>query len=520
MSLKIVQPVFYSCLIILTNFSGAYFITIRYRPEEASEVPIILRPRNEETMMKWYNTLLELHRKCVEAEGKLQDSIDRSSRQTQLYSRDKSMSISSGRYQSKFDGRIEITSPLTPSGSGSEDGQDDGLRSLPLSRNASSDRIDSYHIPRKPAPSRFPLNPHGPPPHVRSGSLGVTSDFQGSYFSPMVDTPPVPSLHSSQQYLFPSERSDDLSMNRSLSKDGYANGIPTPPLTAKLPERSSRPSIAPLNTSRSRSASTPNIHQIQTNVSRGRELPPPLPVGREPGSPVTPHSPSSPMTSSRPTTGTSTFTGVFSSIPETPSSTSSSSTSATRKPVPSTPSSASSLDKASAVKVKITYGNDMFMVVVPSDVSYSALVQKVRHKLTVCSNVARDGPLRMKYQDEDGDHVTISSDEDVALAIETRTQHINTTSTGIAGAGVINLSYIRHLFNRSLVEGTEVGMLSRSFLFVFYYSLFFFFSFLFIIWFMMLLMRFHMILWVGRIGGIFFLYTRKRGGEEWMNDGC
>jgi len=91
------------------------------------------------------------------------------------------------------------------------------------------------------------------------------------------------------------------------------------------------------------------------------------------------------------------------------------------------------------VKVKITYGTDIFVVVVPSDVSYVTLVQKVRHKLHVCSNVARDGPLRIKYQDEDGDYVTISSDEDVALAIETRSQPGNVASQGIAGAGVINL---------------------------------------------------------------------------------
>jgi len=81
----------------------------------------------------------------------------------------------------------------------------------------------------------------------------------------------------------------------------------------------------------------------------------------------------------------------------------------------------------------------MFVVVVPSDVTYAALVQKVRHKLSVCSNVARDGPLRMKYQDEDGDLVTISSDEDVAMAVEARTQHNNTANVGFAGAGVINL---------------------------------------------------------------------------------
>lgn len=432
--------------------AGAYFITIRYRPDESAEVPIILRPRSEETMMKWYNTLQELYRKCFERDGELRNSgsIDPSSlqRQTQFYARDKSMSISSrGGYASKFDGRIDITSPLTPSGSGSEDGQDDGLRSLPMSRSTSQG--DLYQIPRKAAPNRFPLNPHGPPPHSRSGSLGVNTDFQGSYFSPLVDTPPVPPLntrssqHYDQQHPFHPQRNDDVPMTRSLSKDGYSNGIPTPPLTAKLPERSSRPSIAPLSTSRSRSASTPNIHQIQTNVGRGRELHPPLPVGRhdqDSGSPVTPHSPISPLTSSRPTTGTSTFTNAFSSIPETPSSISSSSTSATRKPVPLTPSSSSgSFDKSSALKIKITFGNDMFVVVVPSDVTYSALLQKVRHKLSVCSTVDRDGPLRMKYQDEDGDLVTISSDEDVALAIETRTQHNNSANAGIAGAGVINL---------------------------------------------------------------------------------
>ena len=81
----------------------------------------------------------------------------------------------------------------------------------------------------------------------------------------------------------------------------------------------------------------------------------------------------------------------------------------------------------------------MFVVVVPSDVTYNFLVQKVRHKLSVCSNVAKDGPLRMKYQDEDGDLVNISSDEDVALAVETRTQPNNVAGAGIAGAGVINL---------------------------------------------------------------------------------
>lgn len=461
-----IDPLVYLLLDLLFTL-GAYFITIRYRPDDNPEVPIILRPRNEETMLKWYNTLNDLHQKCVEAEGEYKDSnnilADPQSfhRQTFGYAKERTMSFlngnSRGNYASKFNGQIDVPTPITPPGSGSDDGQEDALRSLPMSRNTSSTsnggQFDGHHVARRPPPNRFPHNPHGLPPHARTGSLGVTSDFQGSYFSPMVETPPLPSSrplspHSSQQFPFPSLRNDETQMQRTLSRDGYSNnGIPTPPLTAKSVQgpgdRQSRPSIAPLMASRSRSASTPNIHQIQTNLQRGKEIPPPLPVGvgrreRESDSPVTPHSPISPV-SSRPTTGISTFTTAFSSIPETPSSASSASTSATRRAVPSTPGSTNSIDKASALKVKITYGNDMFVVVVPSDVTYAALVQKVRHKLSVCSNVARDGPLRMKYQDEDGDLVTISSDEDVAMAVEARVQHNNTANMGFAGAGVINL---------------------------------------------------------------------------------
>lgn len=400
-------------------------------------------------MLRWYETLQDLHQKCVGLDGELDsspllmDSATFKKRQTSISIRSRSGSIPASRngHSSKFDSRLEISVPLTPSGSGSDDGQEDGLRSLPMSRNGSGSNSGQgfdahFQIPRKPAPGRFAL-----PPHVRSGSLGMQSDYQGSYFSPTVETPPVPSIgpHSSEQFPFPLQ---DVPMARTTSKDSYTNGIPTPPLTAKLPaDRQSRPSITPLNT-RSRSASASNIHQIQTNVGRGRELPPPLPVGRlerDSDSPVTPHSPVSPI-SSRPTTGTSTFTSAFSSIPETPSSISSTSTSATRRPVPSTPgSSTTSLDRSSALKVKITYGNDMFVIVVPSDVTYATLLHKVRHKLMVCSNIAKDGPLRMKYPDEDGDLVTISSDEDVALAVETRTQHITSGSSGIGGAGVINL---------------------------------------------------------------------------------
>jgi cell division control protein 24 len=413
---------------------GTYFITIRYRPEDNAEVPIILRPRSEETMMKWYTTIMDLHKKLVDAEGDyqnrnylLQDPPSRGGPNV-----DRSLSTSNMRsaYASQYNG-TEIGSPITPPGSGSDDGEGG---SQAMSRSVSASNSDSQAL-RKPPPGRFPSHNHGLPPHVRSGSI---NDYQGSYFSPMAGTPPVPSRsispESERQYPFPGQEEGRR------SRDGYYNGMPTPPLTARSTvDKQSRPALHPLNMSRSRSASTPNIHQIQTNFSRSRDLPPPLPSrrDRDSDSPVTPHSPGSPVISSRPTTGTSTFTTTFSSIPETPSSISSGSSSATRRAYPS--SSTSSVDKSSAVKVKITYGADIFVVVVPSDVSYSILSQKVRKKLQVCSNLSKDGLLRIKYQDEDGDYVNISSDEDVALAIETRTHPGNVASQGIAGAGVINL---------------------------------------------------------------------------------
>jgi hypothetical protein len=436
--------------------SGNYTITIRYRPENISETTAILRPRNEETMLKWYTTINELRRKYQpEDDSDNEGRMFMKQRQTGNFA-DRSLSLSNGNsrvvYGGEYDSRRD-SPPITPPGSGSDDGQDDSLHSQPMSRTTSgagSSRGEMLRPPhiitRKPAPNRFPTHSHGMPPHSRTGSLGVNGDYHhhGSYFSP-ADTPPVPSRpmspYSSQQFPFPRQNGED--MGRSSSRDPLRdNGIPTPPLTAhslRGPERQSRPSIAPLTTSRSRSASTPNIHQIRTDMNRSRELPPPLPVGRrdrDSDSPVTPHSPTSPFMSSRPTTGTSMYTSTMSSVPETPSS----SSSVPRRAVPSTPSSTTgSVDKTSALKVKIIYGNDMFVVVVPSNVTYAQLVQKVRHKLSVCSNVDRDGPLRLKYQDEDDDYITISSDEDVAMAVESRTHHTHSATSGIAGAGVITL---------------------------------------------------------------------------------
>lgn len=77
-------------------------------------------------------------------------------------------------------------------------------------------------------------------------------------------------------------------------------------------------------------------------------------------------------------------------------------------------------DTASALRVKVTFGEDTFVVVVLSNVSYPELVEKVLKKIRLCgdrNNVAANH-LRLRYMDEDGDRILITSEEDVAMAIE------------------------------------------------------------------------------------------------------
>lgn len=77
---------------------------------------------------------------------------------------------------------------------------------------------------------------------------------------------------------------------------------------------------------------------------------------------------------------------------------------------------------ATAVRVKVFFGDDAFVVVVLDTVPYPDLVDKVLKKIRMCGgDRARvDGQsLRLRYRDEDGDRILITSEEDVTMAFET-----------------------------------------------------------------------------------------------------
>ncbi|GAB1524062.1 Guanine nucleotide exchange factor for Cdc42p [Rhizoctonia solani] len=81
------------------------------------------------------------------------------------------------------------------------------------------------------------------------------------------------------------------------------------------------------------------------------------------------------------------------------------------------------LGSGESVRVKVHYKTDLFQIIVPRDTVFNDLVTKVAHKVRLCGEAGeRDAPLRVKYRDEDGDMISLGSDDDVQMAFDgTRT---------------------------------------------------------------------------------------------------
>jgi cell division control protein 24 len=70
------------------------------------------------------------------------------------------------------------------------------------------------------------------------------------------------------------------------------------------------------------------------------------------------------------------------------------------------------------IKIKVHFNEDIFLVQLPRNAEYEALVERVTKKIRLCGGRREDGPLRLKYRDEDGDLVSLGSTEDVQMAFE------------------------------------------------------------------------------------------------------
>ena len=76
------------------------------------------------------------------------------------------------------------------------------------------------------------------------------------------------------------------------------------------------------------------------------------------------------------------------------------------------------LELSVPVKVKVHFHEDIFVIQVPRSTEYEELVERVGKKIRLCGPRRDDGPLKVKYKDEDGDLVSLASTEDVQMAFE------------------------------------------------------------------------------------------------------
>lgn len=74
----------------------------------------------------------------------------------------------------------------------------------------------------------------------------------------------------------------------------------------------------------------------------------------------------------------------------------------------------------SNIKVKLNFLGEIYVVVVPLTIEYTELLQRITRKIEQCGRTISRDTVGLKYEDEDGDLITISSDEDLQLGFETR----------------------------------------------------------------------------------------------------
>ncbi|KAK6332746.1 hypothetical protein TWF696_002768 [Orbilia brochopaga] len=255
-----------------------------------------------------------------------------------------------------------------------------------------------------------------------------------SYFSPGESPMPTPSSRqTSGQYPFPKQGVQENGapmMARSTSREGNAGSRLNRP---SLPGIAQPQSVTQQN--RMRSASSPNIHPLPASpLGRANVMTaPPLP--NMPGG-LSQYPAPSRLGNQSP----SLYSQVqhLNTLPENPRA------SGGMVPHISTmhqdyiprngtpPSDVMKLggDPAAALrqmpvpslKVKVSYITDMFVIIVPQNIGYTQLMDRIERKVRLCGGAtySSHNPLRVRYQDEDGDYITVNSDEDVQMAIESR----------------------------------------------------------------------------------------------------
>lgn len=355
---------------------------------------------------------------------------------------------------------------------------------FPMSRSGSSTslrtRSNTNGSVSSSRPNRIPLPEGGLTVHTHqlsSGSISPLDRSGGSYFSPLTESSSTrSSAHSPAAHGFSRKGSSPGNWNDDFNRghtSGFARGMPKdalngnsffhhPPPNGRLPQR---PSLPPLSmqqgpapngmvAQRMRSASSPDIHNhgryAGAHMMQTVDNVPVPPIPAHMANMIAPVNRSQTNSPNglpiRSTAASPSPQHVFEQrqMPY----------GAFREPhysdnkgmmghpgydYPTSPLShdepRDGIQMPSQLKARIIFDNHYVTLVIASNILYRTLTDRVDAKLSRFTD-ARVGSktARLRYQDEDGDFVTIDSDEAVQLAImEWREQHRDMLAKGIIG---------------------------------------------------------------------------------------
>lgn len=367
------------------------------------------------------------------------------------------------------------------------------------SRNGSSTSLRSRSTTGESSMSTISGRPR--PPRLTSASMqsqpGLTlrtrelqqsqSDLtEESYFSPTVESPLSSSRTSSSSNLYPFPR-QNMPQN-GYYEEGHGATRFTAPAMPRHPSQTnangyknsaSRPSFpagmhssSSVTTARNRSASSPDIHNgqrvpLRSNggqppvpdmpapyqhlshaIPRSQSNSPNLPNGMTRGNTVAqaqPHARYQQRQHSQDTSASGmTFDGrqFTTSRTVTPISTHGP---GSFSPPPSATSTTGDMQTPTQLKVKVhcPMASQVLTLVVPLNISYQSLKDRIDAKLQRSTNLSlsdkgpKESQVKLKYLDED-DYVSIQSDEDVQTAFETWREQVGETGP-LGGMGEIEL---------------------------------------------------------------------------------
>ncbi|KAF3119386.1 hypothetical protein TWF703_003357 [Orbilia oligospora] len=408
--------------VIKGDAKGSYTLQIFWKGDPGVE-NFIIRQRNEELLKQWNNLL---HRQV--ALWKRDDAPAKSDRPARFPTSNTEFIWTAG---------ADVPRPTEDGVSSDDDDEEEEEQGEPEGAQAPRNESLAKYPPGgsqaafpPPKQPKYPISSSNQ--YIQSQTttpLSAATPTNGmSYFSPSESPMPTPQgRQTSGQYPFPKQggHENGAAMARSTSREGSGQRI----------QRPSLPGIAqPQSTTqqnRMRSASSPNIHPLPASSPLGR--------ANALGTPPLPNTAGYPTPSRMISQSPSLYSHVqhLNTLPENPRASGMAHISTMHQdyiPRNGTPPMEALRvgDTASlpamrqmpvpSLKVKVSYITDMFVIIVPQNIGYTQLMDRIERKVRLCGGAtySSNNPLRVRYQDEDGDYITVNSDEDVQMAIESR----------------------------------------------------------------------------------------------------